>query len=375
MLKKYLSISLFVLTFVFVSVNHSFAYTSWTNSCASNSDTETVFVISSVDLSGSIPICATAEASSLDITITDTTNNNSFSITSADSVGSGKYIHQYPFTFQSGDIGQAVKFSFTAKDANGNDASNAPARLTVNVNAVTPALTISPSTTVNQGDNVTLSCTNSTELYVDGTVVDRDYNGSKGYNLNYSSTAFSVGTHQVACMNLGGNSNKDTGSFTVKDVSCPTGQHDFGKGCVNVCSSNSSIPASDSACVMSGAITPHDPSCTIASGASSCTTNISWSTTNPEGISAITSPTNKYGVLYTKAEIANKDNELFNNNKDTQSVTISYPSRDFYLYNNTKLLDQTTGTASCTSGTTWDGSKCVANPVCPSVGDDNLFFL
>jgi hypothetical protein len=62
------------------------------------------------------------------------------------------------------------------------------------------------------------------------------------------------------------------------------------------------------------------------------------------------------------------------NNGGPQAFVIPYPSRDFYLYNNGKLLDQTiTGsiTAVCSTGTAWSpvNNKCESTtptPITPS---------
>ncbi|MCX6751553.1 MAG: hypothetical protein NT161_02175, partial [Candidatus Nomurabacteria bacterium] len=104
--------------------------------------------------------------------------------------------------------------------------------------------------------------------------------------------------------------------------------------------------------------------CTIASGANSCSTTLSWSTTNPVGTSAVTS---SYPVANTT---------VVSGNSGSQSVLIPYSSRDFYLYNNTKSLVPTSPngagvviTASCISGTTWSSgqNKCiVAVPPTPT---------
>lgn len=92
-----------------------------------------------------------------------------------------------------------------------------------------------------------------------------------------------------------------------------------------------------------GTLSPANPSCVIASGASSCTVNLSWSTTNPVGTSAITA-----------VGMAN-----VNGNSGTNvAFTVPYSSRIFYLYNNAVLLATSNATASCTGGTAWNGTVC-----------------
>lgn len=100
---------------------------------------------------------------------------------------------------------------------------------------------------------------------------------------------------------------------------------------------------------MSGSLS--SPDCTIASGASTCSPTVTWSTTNPQSISAVTAS----GMTDV------------NGNSGSQSMVVPYPSRTFYLYNNGQLLAQDLQQASCVSGTSWDGAKC-APPLPPMSG-------
>ncbi|OGJ03244.1 hypothetical protein A3F97_01205 [Candidatus Nomurabacteria bacterium RIFCSPLOWO2_12_FULL_41_10] len=102
-----------------------------------------------------------------------------------------------------------------------------------------------------------------------------------------------------------------------------------------------------SATFMFGTLTPASPSCTISSGNSSCNVNLTWSTTNPIGTSAITAT----GMTSV------------NGNSGSQAFTVPYAGRTFYLYNDAKLLAQSSATSSCASGTAWTGSSCA--PVIP----------
>jgi hypothetical protein len=105
---------------------------------------------------------------------------------------------------------------------------------------------------------------------------------------------------------------------------------------------------------MSGTLSA--PNCTIASGASSCTTTVSWNVTNPEivGGSSVTSSYPSAGTVVAPpvstgtADVGTKT-----------GVTIPYSSRTFYLYNNESQLNSATASATCTSGTSWNGSICV----------------
>ncbi len=111
---------------------------------------------------------------------------------------------------------------------------------------------------------------------------------------------------------------------------------------------------------MSGTLTSSSPSCIIASGASTCNTNLTWTTTNPEGTSAITS---SWPVANTVVATGNSGTVL---------ATIPFSSRRFYLYNNAKSLAPTSESpngsgllviSSCIANTTWDGTKCAPNPI------------
>src|SRR3989344_700671 len=96
--------------------------------------------------------------------------------------------------------------------------------------------------------------------------------------------------------------------------------------------------------IMSGTLTSSAPSCLIASGSSSCNVNFTWTTTNPQAISTITKPVN--------VNVAN------GNAGTSLPLAVKYNSETFYLYNNSQLLAQSTVTASCVSGTNWNGSTC-----------------
>ena len=98
---------------------------------------------------------------------------------------------------------------------------------------------------------------------------------------------------------------------------------------------------------MTGTLTLSASSCTIQAGGSSCTVNATWSTTNPVGTSAITSNT---PVANTTVATGNSGSSV--------AVAVLYNTRTFFLINNGLTLNQKTATASCASGTTWNGSAC-----------------
>src|SRR5258707_1611418 len=96
----------------------------------------------------------------------------------------------------------------------------------------------------------------------------------------------------------------------------------------------------------SGTLTPAFPSCSIASGASSCNVSLTWSTTNPVGTSAVTS------------NYPSPNTTVATGNSGSIFASVPYNNRSFYLYNNAQLLATSSATSSCTSGTTWNGSTC-----------------
>ncbi len=100
---------------------------------------------------------------------------------------------------------------------------------------------------------------------------------------------------------------------------------------------------------MSGTLTPATSSCVIASGASSCNINFDWHVINPENVG---------GSAVTK-----DPNVTVGTGDDATSVPLSikWGGDTFYLYNNAKLLAQSTIDASsvtCASGA-WNGTQCV----------------
>jgi hypothetical protein len=116
-----------------------------------------------------------------------------------------------------------------------------------------------------------------------------------------------------------------------------------------VCAVGTAWDGSKCAPAMTGTLTASN--CTIASGASTCNSNLSWTTVNPVATSAVTTPTNITAG---------------SGNNGSATYAVSGGNRTFYLYNNAQLLAQATAVASCISGTTWDGSKCAVNTPPPS---------
>lgn len=117
----------------------------------------------------------------------------------------------------------------------------------------------------------------------------------------------------------------------------------------NNCSPWTNITSTPAA-AMSGTLTATN--CTIALNGSSCNSTLNWTTTNPEATSEVTTPTNI---------------SVGTGLNGSATYSVAYGSRTFYLYNNAKSLVPTSpsgsgvvATATCVTGTGWDGSKCAA---------------
>jgi hypothetical protein len=98
---------------------------------------------------------------------------------------------------------------------------------------------------------------------------------------------------------------------------------------------------------LSGTLTPTSPSCTIVAGASSCNVSLTWSTSYPVDLSAVTS---NYPHANWTVAVGNAGGPI--------TVPVPYSGRRFYVYNNQQLLATSVATCSCASGTAWSGSKC-----------------
>jgi len=98
---------------------------------------------------------------------------------------------------------------------------------------------------------------------------------------------------------------------------------------------------------MSGSISASPSSCVIPAGASTCPSTLSWNTINPIGTSAIT----------------NQGSTVASGNNGTRTVSVSFGSSTYYLYNSSQLLNSTSVSASCASGSVWTGSYCKENTI------------
>ncbi|MEI6478706.1 MAG: hypothetical protein WCO18_00285 [bacterium] len=99
--------------------------------------------------------------------------------------------------------------------------------------------------------------------------------------------------------------------------------------------------------VTTGTLSASSSSCVIASNASTCSIPFTWNTVNPAqgAISAVT---------HNSITVAT-------GNSGSQSFNISNGTQTYYLYNNAVQLDQTSVSASCVSGTSWNGNLCSQN--------------
>lgn len=102
--------------------------------------------------------------------------------------------------------------------------------------------------------------------------------------------------------------------------------------------------------ITTGNLTPKTRSCVIILGHNSCTIPFSWSTQNPIGNSAITRD-------------GTSGNYKTGNTGHDVPFTVNYRSSTFRLYNNGVELDHETVTASCATGTSWSGTKCVSSNI------------
>ena len=109
---------------------------------------------------------------------------------------------------------------------------------------------------------------------------------------------------------------------------------------------------------MSGDLTASD--CTITSEDSSCSTTLSWGINNTEAVPSTITAIGVVDIVLNTPTVGNS----YSGNK---SYTFTSPSsKTFYLYNNGVELSRAggvTATARCTVGTSWNGTKCLADVV------------
>ncbi|MDQ5922375.1 MAG: hypothetical protein QG644_83, partial [Patescibacteria group bacterium] len=103
---------------------------------------------------------------------------------------------------------------------------------------------------------------------------------------------------------------------------------------------------------MSGTLTPSPASCNIPEGGSSCPVNLTWTTTNPVGVSGVTNN----GTSVPPDANGNNGSQVFDVSYKVSTSGVT----EFYLYNSSILLAQTDVITSCVAGTSWVTSKCTS---------------
>lgn len=163
---------------------------------------------------------------------------------------------------------------------------------------------------------VNITCTNATNMTLDGVSVGTKNGYTIAYPFTNTNSSTNTITKTIVCTNIGGTTNQQTRTFNLP------GQ-------------------------ISGTITATN--CTIANGASTCNSTVSWNTINPGStISQVTSNYPSAGTV------------ISNTNTNSQSIAIPYSSRAFFLYNGGAKLDEATAVATCATGTSWNAyqGKC-----------------
>ncbi|MDD3662712.1 MAG: InlB B-repeat-containing protein [Candidatus Pacebacteria bacterium] len=301
------------------------------------------------------------------------------------STGSVVYANQASYTMGTSNVTLYAKWTANAVmsgtinannctiAAGGNSCSSSLSWSTTNpvgTSAVTTPTNITVKTANTSTATYTVAYgTRTFYLYNNGTLLDQDpatASCTSGTSWNGSSCQTNVVTHTVTfngngstggstatqtftegeTKNLNANGFTRTGYTFAGWATTSTGSVVYAnQASYTMGTSNVTLYAKWTAnAVMSGTINANN--CTIAAGGNSCSSSLSWSTTNPVGTSAVTTPTN----ITVKTA-----------NTSTATYTVAYGTRTFYLYNNGTLLDQDPATASCTSGTTWNGSVCQTN--------------
>ena len=339
MFKKYL-VFFFVLTLSLFLNNKVNAFTLPTNSCQQANYTASPYVITQADLTGDINICVKDSNVGQALNIfKDNVNGQPIYTITADG---NNQIVSYATTFMVSELNVQKIFQFVVSDAQSGQA-NAEYKITLIPAPIIMHNDYNPEIqnggNVATGTPVRFTCSSSTDMYFDGVLKDSYswYNHTPLYTLSYLfPNNDPVPTqHTVICKNIGGTINQNV--FVFNTVS----------GAANN---------------MTGTISA--PDCTIAINGSSCSSTITWSTTNPVSTSAVTSETDGTGT-------SSPNNNISNGNNGSRSVTIPYlvlgshQGRNFYLYNNAIQLAQDTATANCAAGSTWDGTKCKQDPSCP----------
>ncbi len=207
-------------------------------------------------------------------------------------------------------------YTLTANGSNGSVTQSVTVNVTQIQNCVIQSFTANP-TQITSGGSSTLSwsTSNCTTASISPNIGSVPVNGSQAVfpttTKTYTLTATGQGGGNVAPM-----------SVTVFVNSLPT----------------------------TGTLTPSMLSCLIPMGGNSCAIPFSWNTVNPP-VGSISAVTHNGSTVAT-------------GNSGNQSFTILNGPQSYYLYNSSILLDQSTVTASCSPGSSWNGSSCASSASC-----------
>ena len=207
----------------------------------------------------------------------------------------------------------------------------------VQVPLPSPTLTLTGNSITLQAGTTMTSTVNVNSSNISGNI---DYSINKSLGLvdaSVTPTTSSSATSNTYSVTAG-----SAGDYSVTITATATGTNETSV------SDSVKIDVTVTAPPMSGALS--SPDCIIASGGNSCNTAATWSITNPQG--------NTTAITWSGGASTVSNSSTPSSQSGTQSVTVPYPSRTFYLYNNGQLLAQDLQQASCISGTSWDGIKC-----------------
>ena len=206
---------------------------------------------------------------------------------------------------------------------------------------------------ITSGNSATLTWTTSgaTSCTIDQSIGSVSVNSSRSTGSLASSR-----TYTLSCTNAGGLTATQQTTVTITGSptpQCSDGTDNDGDGKTDYptdpgCSSSSDTDEN----ALSGTLSASTATCTIASGASSCTAALTWTTTDPIGSSNIMRggfPNPLYSTL----------------NGTNQSVTVPYNSGipvNFYLYNNSIELASVAVNSVCEGGSFWNTINCTPGP-------------
>jgi len=208
--------------------------------------------------------------------------------------------------------------------------------------------------------------TGSVKVVITPTVMLSSAVSSVSYNDSTSLTLTS--TNATTCNNTL-NSNDHTTYWTYKSTGNLTSTKSWSATCTNSGGTSpvTSAPASVTVTVIppSGTISA-DSSCTIPIGSSTCPVKVTWSTAGVD----TTNSANTFEVTKNNLVGTQTPHVSFATSGTNVSNTINYGTTTFYLYYSsvgysaTQLASTTLAPsiASCTAGSTWNGTICAATP-------------